>query len=113
MATNSTIPFDYIVFIAIDYTLATIMWTLGARALLDIFVSQNNEMVIIKVLRQITNPFIKIFEKITPKFLVHYMVPMYVAWWFYMIRFYLLRYIYFGELGVLSFSVETVQDLFK
>ena len=92
--------------IIVDYILGAIMWTLGARAVLDIFISPQNNIVFMNVLRQITNPIIRLFDKVTPKFLVPYMIPMYVAWWFYMIRFYVIPYIFFGEMGLLSFPME-------
>ena len=45
---------------------------------------------------------------ITPKFLIKPMVPLYVAWFFYMFRFYLMPYILgYSVLGMLSFPLES------
>lgn len=91
----------------LDYLLGVVMWTLLGRAVLDIFISPNSEMVIAKVFRQVTNPIISFFGKVTPKFLIPILIPVYVAWWFYIIRFYILPFIFFGQFGMLSFPLES------
>ena len=91
--------------IILDYILGTIMWTLIGRGVLDFFIAPDKNFVIAKVFRDLTNPIIKLFKKITPSFLLPLMIPFYVAWWFFIIRFYLLPYIFFGEMGVLSFPI--------
>lgn len=93
--------------IVVDYFLGIVMWTLLGRAVLDLFIPAHSPMVIARVFRQVTNPFIRIFRKITPSFLVPFLIPVYVAWWFYMLRFYILPYIFFGEFGMLSFPLES------
>jgi uncharacterized protein YggT (Ycf19 family) len=95
----------------IDYILGVIMWTLLGRFVLDLFIAPDNDMVIARVFRQITNPVIRFFKRITPAFLVPILVPVYVAWWFYMIRFYVLPLIFFNQFGTLSFPLEN--DLVK
>lgn len=90
-----------------DYVLGMIMWTLLARGVLDIFIATESEMVMAKVFRQVTNPVIGVFKKITPSFLRAFFIPVYVAWWFYMVRFYVIPYFYFGEVGMLSFPLES------
>ncbi len=94
--------------LVIDYLFGAMMWTLLGRAALDLFVPPHSEMVIAKVFRQITDPVIRLFRKITPSFLIPVFIPVYVAWWFYMIRFYLLPFMFFGELGMLSFPLESL-----
>ena len=92
----------------IDYVLGSIMWTLLGRAILDVFIAPESNMVIAKVFRQVTNPVIRLFSKITPSFLVRLLVPVYVAWWFFMLRFYILPLLFVGEVvGVLSFPLES------
>jgi len=93
--------------LVIDYLLGTLMWTLLGRAALDLFIAPNSEMVIAKVFRQITDPVIRLFRKITPSFLIPVFIPVYVAWWFYLVRFYVLPFIFFGEFGMLSFPLES------
>ena len=90
----------------LDYLLGIVMWTLIGRAVLDLFISPQNDMVIARVFRQTTDPVIKIFKKITPSFLVPILIPIYVAWWFYMLRFYILPLIFFNQFGMLSFPLE-------
>ena len=83
------------------------MWTLLGRAILDLFIAPDSRMVIGKVFRQITDPVIRVFAKITPSFLIKPLVPIYVAWWFYFIRFYVIPFIFIGEFGLLSFPLES------
>ena len=91
----------------LDYLLGVIMWTLIGRAVLDLFISSQSDMVIAKTFRQLTDPLIRLFQRITPSFLLSVFIPVYVAWWFYMVRFYVLPLIFFGEFGVLSFPLES------
>ncbi len=84
------------------------MWTLLARAVLDLFVAPGSEMVMAKVFRQITDPFIRFFRRVTPRFLAPILIPVYVAWWFYMARFYVIPYLFYGEVGMLSFPLESM-----
>ena len=93
--------------LVIDYLLGVIMWTLLGRTILDLFIAPDSSMVIAKVFRQVTNPIIRVFAKITPSFLIKPFVPVYVAWWFYFIRFYAIPLIFIGEFGVLSFPLES------
>lgn len=93
--------------LVLDYLLGIVMWTLLGRAALDLFISPTSDMVIARVFRQTTNPVIHLFRKITPGFLVPILVPVYVAWWFYIFRFYFLPFIFFGEFGMLSFPLES------
>lgn len=90
----------------LDYVLGAIMWTLIARAVLGLFIAEQSPMVIAKVFRQLTDPFLRLFHRITPPFLLPIFVPLYVAWWFYIIRFFVIPYIFFGEMGILSFPLE-------
>ena len=92
--------------LVIDYILGSIMWTLLGRAVLDLFIPPESKMVIAVAFRTLTDPVIKIFRKITPSFLVPFLIPVYVAWWFYLVRFYLIPLIFIGRFGMLSFSLE-------
>ena len=63
---------------------------------------------IIKTLRKYTNPLIKVFKPITPSFIIAPLVPLYVAWFFYMIRFYFMPWILgYSVMGMLSFPLES------
>jgi hypothetical protein len=55
-----------------------------------------------------TDPFVKMFRFITPQFIVAPLIPIYVAWFFYMIRFYLMPWILgYSVMGMLSFPLES------
>ena len=64
--------------VIVDYALGVVMWTLIGR-----------------------------FAPITPGFLVQPMVPLYVAWFFFMARFYLMPWLLgYSVMGMLSFPLE-------
>ena len=97
-------PFVYI----IDYVLGVIMWTLIGRVAMNIFQREDSEFFFMKVFVKLTNPLIRIFKPITPNFIVGPLVPLYVAWFFYMIRFYLMPYLMgYSVMGMLSFPLES------
>ena len=77
----------------IDYILGVIMWTLIGRVAMNIFQRQDSEFFFMKVFVKMTDPFIRMFRFITPSFIVAPLVPLYVAWFFYMFRFYLMPYL--------------------
>ena len=61
-----------------------------------------------KVFVKFTDPLIKIFKIITPSFIIKPLVPLYVAWFFYMFRFYAMPYILgYDVMGMLSFPLES------
>ena len=69
-----------------------------------------------KVFVNLTNPVIRIFRPITPEFIIKPLVPLYVAWFFYMIRFYLMPYILgYSVMGMLSFPLESeiAQEIYR
>ena len=71
-----------------------------------------------KVFVKFTNPILNIFKFITPSFLIRPVIPLYVAWFIFMIRFYLLPVLLgYGEMGMLSFPLDSeisrlIYDLF-
>ena len=71
----------------IDYLLGIIMWTLIGRVAMNIFQREDSEFFFMKVFVKYTNPLIKVFKPITPSFIIGTLVPLYFAWFFYMIRF--------------------------
>jgi uncharacterized protein YggT (Ycf19 family) len=91
-----------------DYILGLIMWTLIGRAAMNFFQKEDSEFFFMKAFVKLTDPVIRLFKIITPSFLVKPMVPLYVAWFFYMFRFYLMPYILgYSVLGMLSFPLES------
>ncbi|MDA9650797.1 YggT family protein [Candidatus Pelagibacter sp.] len=92
----------------IDYLLGVIMWTLIGRVAMNIFQKEDSEFFFMKIFVKYTNPLIRIFKSITPSFIIAPLVPLYVAWFFYMIRFYLMPYILgYSVMGMLSFPLES------
>ena len=94
--------------LVIDYLLGIVMWTLIGRSAMNIFQREDSQFFFMKVFVKYTNPIIKIFRFITPSFIVAPIVPLYVAWFFYMIRFYLMPYLMgYSVMGMLSFPLES------
>ena len=94
--------------LTIDYILGLIMWTLIGRVAMNIFQRENSEFFFMKAFVKLTNPLIRLFKPITPSFIIEPLVPLYVAWFFYMIRFYLMPYLLgYSVMGMLSFPLES------
>ena len=92
----------------IDYILGVIMWTLIGRVAMNIFQRENSEFFFMKAFVKLTNPLIGLFKPVTPSFIIPFLVPLYVAWFFYMIRFYLMTYLLgYSVMGMLSFPLES------
>ena len=97
-------PFIYIV----DYFFGIIMWTLIGRVAMNIFQREDSQFFFMRVFVKYTNPLIRLFKPITPSFIIGPLVPLYVAWFFYMIRFYLMPWILgYSVMGMLSFPLES------
>ena len=100
----------------IDYILGVIMWTLIGRVAMNIFQREDSQFFFMKIFVKLTNPLINVFRPITPSFLVGPLVPLYVAWFFYMARFYLMPYLLgYSVMGMLSFPLESefAQELYR
>jgi len=56
---------------------------------------------------RVTDPLIKRFKPITPDFLIPALVPLYVAWFFFVFRFYVMPWLMgYSVMGMLSFPLE-------
>ena len=92
----------------IDYILGVIMWTLIGRVAMNIFQREDSGFFFMKVFVRLTDPIINIFRVITPSFIIKPLVPLYVAWFFYMFRFYVMPYLLgYSVMGMLSFPLES------
>ena len=97
-------PFVYL----IDYIMGVIMWTLIGRVAMNIFQREDSEFFFMKVFVKLTDPLIKMFSPITPSFIIKPIIPLYVAWFFYMFIFYLMPYLLgYSVMGMLSFHLES------
>ena len=98
--------------IILDYIMGAIMWTLIGRAAMNIFQREDSEFFFMKVFVKYTDPIIRLFKFITPSFLFGIFIPLYVAWFFYLFRFYVMPYVLgYDVWGMLSFPLES--DLSK
>ncbi|MEM7683567.1 MAG: YggT family protein [Pseudomonadota bacterium] len=94
--------------LAIDYLLGAIMWTLIGRAALSLFLPVDSSWGFMRIIVRLTDPILKLFAPLTPGFLVAPIVPLFVAWFFYMTRFYVLPPLFgYGVMGMLSFPLES------
>jgi len=94
--------------IAIDYLLGMVMWTLIGRFGMRLFLPEESKFFFSRFFIRVTDPLLKLFKPITPSFLVAPMVPLYVAWYFYMVRFYLMPWLLgYSVMGMLSFPLES------
>ena len=102
---TETIPLWVIV---IDYVFGMIMWTLIGRFGMRLFVPEGSTFFFSRFFVRVTNPLLKLFGPITPSFLISPLVPLYVAWFFFMIRFYLMPWLLgYSVMGMLSFPLES------
>lgn len=93
--------------IIIDYGLGVVMWTLIGRTAMNMFQPENSDFFFMKAFVKLTDPLIRLWKPITPQFLLPPLVPLYVAWFFYLARFYLMPYLLgYSMMGMLSFPLE-------
>ena len=93
--------------IAIDYVLGIVMWTLIGRVAMNIFLREDSDFFFMRFFVKSTDPIIAVFRPITPTFLLPSLVPLFVAWFFFMIRFYLMPWLLgYSVMGMLSFPLE-------
>lgn len=98
----------HISILIIDYILGVIMWTLIGRSAMNIFLPENSSFFFMRVFVKYTNPVIKLFKYVTPSFIIQPLVPLFIAWFFYMFRFYFMPYaLGYSVMGMLSFPLES------
>ena len=94
--------------ILLDYVLGAAMWTLIGRFGMSIFVSEHSDFFFMRAFVKFTDPMIKAMAKLTPPFLIDRLKPLYVAWFLFMIRFYIMPLILgYDVMGMLSFPLES------
>ena len=93
--------------VVLDYALGTIMWTLIGRFGMRLFLPEDSKFFFSRIFIKLTDPLLGLFGPITPAFLVPMLVPLYVAWFFYMVRFYVMPWLLgYSVMGMLSFPLE-------
>ncbi len=91
-----------------DYVLGMVMWTLIGRFGMNIFLPETSSFFFMRFFVRSTNPLLRFFAPVTPGFLLPALVPLYVAWFFYMLRFYLMPWLLgYTVMGMLSFPLES------
>ena len=60
------------------------------KFLLNLFIDERSNLGFFKFFTKITSPIINITFKATPNFIVQPLIPLYIAWLFFMIRIYFL-----------------------
>lgn len=94
--------------ILLDYVLGAIMWTLIGRSAMNLFLPEDSDFFFMRIFVRMTSPFLRMFSPITPGFLIPILIPLYVAWFFYMFRFYALPWLLgYSVMGMLSFPLES------
>ena len=94
--------------IIIDYVMGVVMWTLIGRFGMGIFLPENSNFFFMRFFVRVTNPLIKLFAPITPEFLIPPLIPLYVAWFFFIFRFYVMPWLLgYTVMGMLSFPLES------
>lgn len=93
--------------ILLDYVLGMVMWTLIGRVGMNLFLPTNSDFFFMKAFVKLTDPILRVFRPITPGFLAEPIVPLFVAWFFYAARFYLMPWLLgYSVFGMLSFPLE-------
>ena len=94
--------------LVVDYVLGVIMWTLIGRAAMGIFLREDSDFFFMRFFVKATDPILRLFRPITPGFLIDPLVPVFVAWFFFMIRFYFMPWLLgYSVMGMLSFPLES------
>ena len=100
--------------IIIDSILALIMAILVFKFLLNLFVDEGSNLRFFKFFTKITSPIINITFRVTPNFIVQPLIPLYIAWLFFMIRIYflplLLGYSYIGKFAFV-FEKQIIEQI--
>ena len=94
--------------IILDYILGMIMWTLVGRFGMNLFLPIDSKFFFMRAFVKLTNPILHLFKPVTPSFLMDPLIPLFIAWFFFMIRFYLLPFLLgYSVMGMLSFPLES------
>ena len=94
--------------ILVDYLLGVIMWTLIGRFGMSLFLNENSDFFFMKFFVKFTNPIQNLFKPITPGFLIERLIPLYVAWFIFIFRFYVFPLaLGYSVMGILSFPLES------
>lgn len=75
-------------FHAVNYALAAVFYTMLGQAVLALFAGgPRSDFFMMRFFRTVTGPFIRAFSVVTPRFVPELLVPVYVAFWIFVLRF--------------------------
>lgn len=93
--------------IVVDYILGFLMLILIIKFILNLFIAEGSNFNIFRFFIKITKPILDTTTKITPSFIVKPIVPLYVAWLFFMLRIYFLPLLVgYSSIGSFAFLFE-------
>ncbi|MGO1119921.1 YggT family protein [Rhodovibrionaceae bacterium A322] len=93
--------------VVVDYALGLVMWTLIGRCAMNIFLPLDSDFFFMKAFVKLTDPILRVFRPITPGFLIDPLIPLFVAWFFFLVRFYVMPWLLgYSVMGMLSFPLE-------
>lgn len=83
------------------------MWTLIGRLGMPLFLREDTPFFFARFFIRVTSPALYLFDPVAPKFLIRPLIPLYVAWFFFLVRFYLMLWVLgYTVMGLLSFPLE-------
>ena len=83
------------------------MLVLIIKFILNLFITEGSHFRIFRFFTRITEPFINSTSRITPNFVVKPIIPIYLAWLLFMLRFYFLPlFIGYSAIGNMAFLFE-------
>ncbi len=92
----------------LDYVLGAIMWTLIGRSAMNLFLPIDSDFFFMRIFVRMTDPVLRVFRPVTPGFLIEPVIPLFVAWFFFLVRFYLMPWLLgYSVMGMLSFPLES------
>ena len=104
MLMNNFFPIWLITF---DYILALFMLILIFKFILNIFINEESRFSVFRFFTRLTQPILDISVKLTPKFIVKPIIPLYLAWLIFMVRIYILPILIgFSYSGKFAFVFE-------
>ena len=93
--------------IAFDYILALLMLILILKFTLNIFINEGSSFFIFRFFNKLTKPLLNMSIKLTPQFIVHPIIPLYLAWLIFMVRIYILPLLIgYSSIGKFAFIFE-------
>ena len=84
------------------------MWTLIGRFGMMIFLNEDSDFFFMRAFMKVTEPMIRTMAFLTPGFLVDRLKPLYVVWFLFMVRFYMMPLLLgYDVMGMLSLPLES------